>query len=408
LINRACIAAGGSEDDCGVRAREFVKHCLEERCGRRCGGIIGLPCADDEFCLFPPGTCDVQDGVGMCHPIPDACPENFDPVCGCDGETYPNACHAHKAGVSIARPGRCREKCDPANGEGCGDNEFCKVPPEHCGAADVKGVCTPIPQGCPDVWEPVCGCDGVTYGNACEADMAGVSIRHRGECHEVCGGIQGIGCPDGEFCKLPPGHCCCDFQGRCVPIPQTCPDIRRPVCGCDGETYRNECEAYAAGVSIDHEGACDKRCGGIQGIGCEDDEFCLLPAGTCDSADLEGTCVERPEECPQIWAPVCGCDGHTYRNRCVAIREGAQIDHEGPCEVMMCRPNGTSCPVGSYCQLIPGTCGASNLPGACSPKPEHCPDVWLPVCGCNGVTYGNACRAAAHGVSIRKLGACDD
>lgn len=35
---------------------------------------------------------------------------------------------------------------------------------------------------CPMNWQPVCGCDSVTYGNACAADAAGVTWYREGEC----------------------------------------------------------------------------------------------------------------------------------------------------------------------------------------------------------------------------------
>ncbi len=43
-------------------------------------------------------------------------------------------------------------------------------------------MCTPIPQGCPAIFEPVCGCDGRTYSNRCEANHASVSVDYLGPC----------------------------------------------------------------------------------------------------------------------------------------------------------------------------------------------------------------------------------
>jgi len=119
--------------------------------GRSCGGLAGAACGSDELCDFGRNTCGASDEGGTCRKKPSGCTENFDPVCGCDGQTHSNECEANVAGVDVSANGNCPV---PSGEFQCGFRT-CRIADEYCqrGVSDVGNepdsfVCRPRPGTC--------------------------------------------------------------------------------------------------------------------------------------------------------------------------------------------------------------------------------------------------------------------
>jgi hypothetical protein len=75
----------------------------------------------------------------------------------------------------------------------------------------------------------------------------------------AAGCLSNAACPIEQFCTFSPGLCGRGpTPGTCRPRPVTWPVDHAPVCGCDGNVYENETQAYMNGVDLSVVGGCQQ------------------------------------------------------------------------------------------------------------------------------------------------------
>jgi hypothetical protein len=254
----AGVVCATGQECCFTTAQCFDPSTSPEACPRpplpATGQIPGLPCAansqcgQNEYCggslCLGPGFCMSRTNTGFCWsgrmempptqpgaPIPSPGPHTDCEVCGCDGITYDAPQIAGQAGVRVAANEACGSVGALANDGGaelnmtigCGTSSQCPA----------GSACCAITGHCFDPAQPW----------RCEFQPDGTLLDCAGN----------FDCPPSQYCLASDG---CGTPGRCTRQPSDCDGLIQPVCGCDGQSYTNECWAANAGTRVASQGEC--------------------------------------------------------------------------------------------------------------------------------------------------------
>jgi hypothetical protein len=325
LFRWSCLVLAFTALQCGGSVRQGQGNVEDPR--NACG-TEGATVPSTDGC----NTCVCTGGSWAC--TDQACPTTCTP-----GATRPADDGCNQCSCTDAHRWVCTERACPAptmcaafTGTTCAPDQYCAYEPgQYCGGSDAPAPCRPRPQACDAQFAPVCGCDGKTYGNVCQANANGTGVFQLGACETppLCtnGQTKNDGC---NTCVCNGGAWAC--TARACPVPECkAGEIKMASDGC------NKCSCTDAGqwgctlVACADAGS-TKACGAWAGSTCTPSEYCAYQeGGLCGAADAESICKPRPSGCTEEYAPVCGCDRKTYGNACTAATAGTGVYSKGPC-----------------------------------------------------------------------------
>ena len=184
--------------------------------------------------------------------------------------------------------------------------------------------------------------------------------------------------------------------------PSECPNISKPVCGCDEKTYPNDCEALKAGLSKFKKGECSKGCN--TDSDCDEGQTCNTGTSTSSSSS-GGTFTDVDDDLSDN-----SSGGGTFSGVSGSI--GSSSSSSGTCKELQCPSplvfNSSTCtcecpkcPIGTTINLT--TCSCDHFKGVCL-SPSSCKNGE----SCND---GNICTSndkCTHGKCTGIEKKCDD